>query len=342
MGLMAGGIDIMALSDYCIAKSSLIQPMTNHSIAPFVPPWFLKNAHLQTILPKLIPQPMPPYQRELVPDSQGSTKVAYDFVRADDGDDKPLVVMFCGLEGSSQSHYAKAFANYASGLGVNVVIVHYRGCGGVENLSPYDYHAGDTAEIHHVLSHLARTYPILMAVGVSLGGNMLAKYLGDYGDKAVCQAAVVVSAPLDLPSSAQALHRFVARHLYARYLLSSLNQKALTKTNDRRFLTIKTLDEFDQHYTAPRNGFASSSDYYKQSSALSTLKNITRPTLIVASDDDPFLGRGATMADVSDKVTLHYPKWGGHVGFIEQEKGKLHLNWLPQTIFGFFAEQGFI
>ena len=331
--------------------------MTNYPITPFVPPWLLKNTHLQTILPKFLPQKTPNYDRKLVKDSQGDTYVAYDFVHACHSDKTRLVVMFCGLEGSSQSHYAKAFANYANKLGVDAVIVHYRGCGGVENCSPYDYHAGDTAEIHHVLTQLNKTYPVLMAVGVSLGGNMLAKYLGDYGDKALCQKAVVVSAPLDLPSSSKALHRFVARQIYVRYLLSSLKQKAYQKTDDKRFYQMTTLDEFDHCYTAPRNGFVSGSDYYEQSSALPTLKNITRPTLIIASCDDPFLGNFAATCDVADCVQLLYSKHGGHVGFLGQHQGGLkailtngilkkgvlkpqnlwHLDWLPKTEFAFFG-----
>lgn len=313
-------------------------------LTPFRTPFFLANPHVQTILPKFIKLPKPNYQRHLHPDRTGTTQVAYDFVFANTNNqpnlDKPLAVMFHGLEGSSDSHYAIAFANMASKHGWDAVIVHYRGCGGVPNTAYPDYNAGDTLEAQHVFTLLKQRYHTIFATGVSLGGNMLARYMGEQGDNALCEAAVVVSAPVDLATSAQAMHRFVAKRIYTPYLLKPLLAKAFAKVEDPALVdalkNIKTIDQFDDLYTAPRHGYGTGQGYYTRASALPLLKNIAKPTLVITATDDPFLGILATAADISPRVQLLYSDHGGHVGFVQLQRRKLHLNWLPTTTFKFF------
>ena len=323
--------------------------MNIHQLAltPFRVPFFLANPHLQTILPKFIKLQKPHYQRHLHPDRTQTTQVAYDFVFANHDNqptlDKPLAVMFHGLEGSSESHYAMAFANHAHQLGYDAVIVHFRGCGGVENTAPIDYNAGDTAEALHVFELLKAKYGYghILASGVSLGANMLARYMGEQGDDALCDAAVVISAPVDLTTSAKAMHRFVAKRIYTPYLLKSLLVKAFAKIEDpeqlKAFKHIKTIDEFDELYTAPRHGYGTGADYYLKASALPVLKNITKPTLIITAKDDPFLGIIANQADVSPSVRLLYSEHGGHVGFVRLQAKRFNINWLPETTFKIFA-----
>lgn len=302
---------------------------------PFCPPFWLTNAHVQTLLPRLMPMPTVRYQRQLHMDSTGTAVVAYDFIATDAK--KPLYVLFHGLEGSSQSPYAKAFALYARAFGHNFVVIHYRGCGGIKNTAQVDYNGGDTQEIDHVLSRLCRVYPHLYVIGVSLGGNMLAKYLGEY-DNTPIKAAAVISAPLDLPSSALMLQKTVAKRIYVPYLLSSLRKKARFVLDDATLKTIKDLSDFDDVYTAPRHGYASALDYYKKASALPYLCTIDRPTLIVNSQDDPFLGKEVYQRHVSDKVVLYKPAHGGHVGFVDVRDGKLSMDYLPALVFEFFAQ----
>lgn len=311
--------------------------------SPFQPPFWLRNPHLQSILPKFIPQTEPNYQRILQLDNTGQCQIAYDFVyHSHAKNPQQLAVMFHGLEGSSDSHYAKAFVNYAHQQGWNAVIVHYRGCGGVENSSPYDYHAGDTASIQHSLTWLKQQYAELYVTGVSLGGNMLARYLGEYAESALCKKAVIISAPVDLASSAKMMHRFVARHVYTPYLLKPLLQKALAKIQDpvlaSRLKKVKSIDDFDDLYTAPRHDYMNVKNYYQRASALPVLKSICIPTLVISAVDDPFLGQVAQSHDISNTVQLCYPKYGGHVGFIDYhtEHKKFDLNWLPKTVFQFF------
>lgn len=312
------------------------------SLTPFRTPFYLQNPHVQSILPKFITTPMPPYERVLLSDSTRTTQVAYDFVYADKANRHklPLAVMFHGLEGSSESHYAKAFANFALKHGWNTVIAHFRGCGGVDNTADVDYNAGDTAEAHYVLSLLKKDFPHVVVTGFSLGGNVLARYMGEYGDEALCDGAVVVSAPVDLASSAQTMKKFFAKRVYTPYLLKPLMQKALSKVDDPNTISalqnIKTIDKFDELYTAPRHGYGTSENYYKNASALPVLKDITKPTLIITAKDDPFLGKIASQSDISENVRLLYSEHGGHVGFVRLRNRKLDIDWLPETTFGFF------
>ncbi|MFB2587104.1 YheT family hydrolase [Acinetobacter sp. c1-l78] len=325
--------------------------MSNHHrtvhLQPFQTHFLIKNPHIQTILPKFIKQKQPHYQRILKADSTGLAQVAYDFVYADGTQpsleqslQRPLAVMFHGLEGDSDSHYAKCFVNEANAQGWDAVIVHYRGCGGVANPSPFDYNAGDTKELHHVLQQLKQQYQDVYAAGVSLGGNMLARYMGEYQDDVLCKAAVVVSAPVDLTTSAKAMHRFVAKRIYTPYLLKPLLVKALQKIDDPQVLAqlkqAKTLDIFDDLYTAPRHGYGTGKDYYLKASALPVMKNIRKPTLVITAIDDPFLGKIAQAQDVSEYVQLLYSPNGGHVGFMQYQNKRLNTDWLPQTIFRYF------
>ena len=311
-------------------------------LKPFTPAFWLANPHVQTILPRFVPIKLPAYQRELLPDSTGETLVAYDFVYPNGAPnpDKPLAMMFHGLEGGSDSPYAKAFVLGAQRHGWDAVIVHFRGCGGVENTAYRDYHAGDTREAQFVFAQLKQRYAQVFAAGVSLGGNMLARYMGETGDDALCDAAVVISAPVDLTSAAVKMHHGVAKQVYTPYLLKPLVAKALNKTTDpatrHKLKHLRFIDGFDDIYTAPRNGFADAADYYRQSSALPVLKNITQPMLLIQAKDDPFVGIRATTNEVSNAVRLLYSKHGGHVGFIDWQQGAFDLTWLPNTTMQFF------
>lgn len=330
--------------------------MTNHTATvftptPFNPPFWLSNPHLQTILPKFVMPAMPAYQREIVKDSFGVTDVAYDFYKVEDvvkeGQwQKPLVVLFHGLEGGSDSHYARSLAHQVHQHGWHFVVVHFRSCGGIPVAGEVYYNAGDTVEAHHMLSILSQQYRTIFAVGVSLGGNVLAKYMGEYGDKAICQSAVVASAPVDLASSAVAMQSFVGKRIYTPYLLNPLVKKALESgLSDDELQAIKsskTVSDFDHVFTAPRHGYRSANDYYTQASALPYLDKISKPTCIITAKDDPFLGMTATQADVSDAVTLLDTPHGGHIGFVgydgkQKGKQKFNLSWLPTTAIAFFA-----
>ncbi len=313
------------------------------------PSWLKGGGHVETIFPKFISAPALAFRRELLPDSTGQAQVAYDFVDTPQ-EDTPLVVLFHGLEGNSSSHYAQALMAHVKQKQWLGVVVHYRGCGGVVNLSDKAYHSGDSLECAWVLKTLANRHPkrARFAMGVSLGGNVLAKYLGESREAALLDAAAVVSAPLDLVSASTALEHGLSRTLYAPYFLRTLLPKVkqeqalkpLPELDWQKLFASRSLKDFDDYYTAPVHGFASAHDYDQRSSAKPLLKHIARPTLIINAQNDPFMPAKAlpTAADVSRHVRLYQPRHGGHVGFVS---GRFpgHLNWLPQTVLTFFSEQ---
>ena len=303
------------------------------------PPFWLHGGHLQSIWPKLVRIGSPAYRRELLPDSLGATEVAYDFV---DGKrpDAPLLMLFHGLECSSASHYARALMFAAQRHGWHGVVAHFRSCGGVENRAPVFYHSGDSAEVTHMLQLMHSRYPRIFAVGISLGGNALAKYLAEQGSRAIPQAAAVVSAPLDLTAASHRLERGLSKMLYAPYFLRSLLPKAAAcaarfpKIDAAAVQAAANLTDFDNAFTAPVHSFADAADYYRRASAKPLLHQIAVPTLILNALNDPFIPAESLpqASDVSPSVTLLQPEYGGHAGF----PGTADLDWLPDTVLRYF------
>lgn len=302
------------------------------NFTPLVSPAWLRNGHTQTLYAKLIQSPTPNYRRELIADSYGEDLVAYDFIDAPNRD-APVVVLFHGLEGSSQSHYAIELMRFVQQRGWHGVVAHFRSCGGIT--SKRLYHSGDTREIEHMLQVLRERYAQIYAVGVSLGGNALAKYLGEQGKAAIPRAAAVVSAPIDLNAAAEALAQGVSQRLYIPYFMRTL----MLKVPPKQGFACKTLHEFDNAYTAPIHGFRDALDYYTQSQCKPFLRDIVRPTLVINAKNDPFLPAQflPNIDEVSDNVVLLQPENGGHVGFVSGS-GRGHLRWLPENILAFFNQ----
>lgn len=235
-----------------------------NNLSPNTPFW-LRNGHADTIFAKFLQRPSPAYRRELLPDSTGKAQVAYDFVDSTNPD-APLVVLFHGLEGSSQSHYAVELMRAVQEKGWNGVVAHFRSCGGIPNTAPVFYHLGDTPEIAFMLDTLAARYSVIYAAGVSLGGNALAKYLGEQGSNALPRAAAAISAPVDATLAGTRFDKGMSRLLYTRYFLNSLLPKARDVADlknahpDRDVAALlkkcKTLGDFDDTFTAPLHGFA--------------------------------------------------------------------------------------
>ncbi|WP_051940313.1 YheT family hydrolase [Stenoxybacter acetivorans] len=310
-------------------------------------PAWLCGAHAQTIWAKAVAEPIPPYRRSLHADSTGLTQTAYDHIDSSN-QTAPLVVLFHGLEGSSRSHYARALMNTVAKYGWQGCVAHFRGCGGVPNTAPVAYHCGDSNEIAHILRTVHDLYPqrSLFAVGVSLGGNALAKYLAENGENALCCAAAVVSAPIDLPAGSIALERGLNRRIYAPYFLKTLLPKVQAEIGSypdvdlAAVLKSCSLGDFDDTFTAPVHGFANKYDYYRRSAAKPLLPEIKTPTLLINAKNDPFLPAEALPSkhDVSAAVYLLQPKHGGHAGFVSGS-GRGHIRWLPETVLRFFKYQ---
>jgi predicted alpha/beta-fold hydrolase len=319
----------------------------------FRAPRWLTNAHAQTIYSALLaPRPRLRWVRTRWDTHDG------DFIDLDWVTDaspatghqptQPLLALFHGLEGGSASHYAHTILGCAARRGYRGVVVHFRGCSGMPNRLPRAYHSGDTEELDWVLRRLRASINdgILNVVGISLGGNVLLKWLGERGDAArtVVNAACAVSAPMDLVATGTALDQGVNR-MYAWNFLRSLRKKSLAKLVRHPQLfdpaatrRARTLRAFDDVVTAPLHGFKDALDYWTRASSKPLLKHIRVPTLILNARDDPFMPASALPAgdDVSADVSLMFPHHGGHVGFVT---GRFpgSLEWMPTQVVNFLT-----
>lgn len=317
------------------------------AVEPYTAPAWLPGGHLQTLYTAaFLRGPDIAYRRERWEWPDG------DFVDADWIDakrlDAPVVVLFHGLEGSSQSFYARDLMSVVKQRGWRGVVPHFRGCSGEPNRLPRAYFAGDTAEIEAMLRRVKTAFPDapLYAVGVSLGGNALLKWLGDTGGNAgkLVKAAASISAPLDMNAAGRALDRGFNRAVYTAHFLTTLKRKALQKAQQYPGLldataieAATTFEEYDTLVTAKLHGYQDAQDYWTRTSSKPGLKNIAVPTLVVNAKNDPFLPASAlpTQNEVSPSVALEQPEEGGHVAF---PGGAFpgHIDWLPARILEFF------
>jgi predicted alpha/beta-fold hydrolase len=306
------------------------------------------GGHAQTIYAALLaPRPRVTYRRVEWQTPDGDF-IELDWIDAPTA--APLVVLFHGLEGSSASHYATSLMSELLQRKWRGVVVNFRGCAGRPNRLARAYHSGDFDEIDWILRRIAdeNGSEHRFAIGVSLGGNALLKWLAVRGAKASrhISSAVVVSAPVDLQAAGHGLGRGVNR-LYTWHFLRTLKRKSIEKW--RRFPGIydvarvkraRNLFEFDNLVTAPLHGFKDATDYWTRASSKDDLRRIALPTLLIHARNDPFLpGHHLPgLEEVSPCLVLDYPDTGGHVGFVTGAfPGR--LDWLPKRILRFFDEQ---
>jgi len=298
-----------------------------------IAPWWLPNGHMQTIWPVLF---------SAANDETNAMTVRYHRQRwtAPDGDfidmdwlDAPprdtLLVLFHGLEGSSNSHYALAFAAYAQKMSWNYVVPHFRGCSGEINLAPRAYHSGDFEEIDWILKALRQQHSgRILVVGVSLGGNALLRWAQESGSQAgqIASALASVSAPVDLTASGLVMGQGFNRQVYTRRFLATMKPKALKKLQQfprlfdaQDLRSAQDLYAFDNVFTAPLHGFANTAHYWKQASAKPHLAQISVPTLVLNALNDPFIPASSLpdSKSVGKFVSLWQPDNGGHVGFTQ-------------------------
>ena len=305
-------------------------------------PLWLPGGDLQTIYPAVaVNKPEVGFRRERWDTPCGQDFIDVDFV---DGarPDAPFVMLFHGLEGSSNSHYARGLMAAVQERGWNGAIPHFRGCSGEANLAPRFYHSGDAEELDWIIRRLRPRFPgPFYVAGVSLGGNALLRWLGEQQHGAeIIDAGVAVSAPLDLAAGGAALSKGFNR-LYTRMFLESLKPKALAKLErfpglfDRAaLLASRDLYSFDNVVTAPLHGYRDTDDYWNRASAKHVLHDITVPTLVLNARNDPFLPGIYLPASAAPCVTLDFPELGGHVGFAAGgPPGR--LDWLPRRLITF-------
>ncbi len=325
--------------------------------SPFEPARWLRNRHAQTIFPGLpwAWRGRPALRRESLELPDGDI-TAVDWLTETDSlpDSAPLLVILHGLEGSAESSYARMLMEVARDRSWRSCVLHFRDCGDYRNRLPRRYHAGETNDLRFFLNRLqakrdgSQNAGPLLAVGYSLGGNVLLKYLGESGSDTPLSAATAVSVPLDLHECADALNIGFSR-VYRRLLLKNM-KSAVTRKFDRhtaafdwdRAMNARTFAEFDDAVTAPLHGFAGRQDYYDRCSSVHYLKGIQKPTLIVNSIDDPFMTQQVipTSDRLSEHVTLEVAESGGHVGFINGGMPWRPTFYLPGRILEFLEPHG--
>lgn len=320
-------------------------------------PWWLPGGNLQTIYAALRSQrylaEAPSFRRErwTTPDDDF---VDVDFARhasaSASAGQEPLLVVFHGLEGSSASHYAEAFADVARVRGWACAVPHFRGCSGELNRAPRAYHSGDFEEIDWILRRFRAGHAgPLFAVGISLGGNALMRWAAEMETSAdrVVNAVASVCSPLDLAASGHAIGRGFNRLVYTRMFLNSMVPKALKKLEQHPGLfsadalrAARDLYAFDNIVTAPLHGFRNTEDYWARASAKPHLRRIVVPALALNALNDPFIPAASLpqAGDVSAAVTLWQPREGGHVGF-PSAPFPGHVRAMPEAVCGFFSAQ---
>lgn len=297
---------------------------------PFRPAWWLPSPHAHTLWGKLFRrEPRQPTiaERWTTPDGD-----FIDVHRLKNPSAKTRLVILHGLEGTVRSSYAQGLLGEARARGWAADMLIFRSCSEDMNLTRRFYHSGETTDLALLVSRLIDERPeqSLFLVGVSLGGNVLLKYLGEQGVDLPRQikAAVAVSVPFDLERASRHIDRGFAK-IYQRHFVRSLKRKALIKLErfpdliDRNeLMKLHTMYELDNAMTAPIHGFRDARHYYSSSSSIGFLERISIPTLLLSAVDDPFLPP-AVLEDVraiarrNDYLRLEFTKHGGHVGFVE-------------------------
>lgn len=320
----------------------------------FTPPLWARNRHIQTIWPRyFIKRPALKHtkQRLELPDG--------DFVDLAWSERpvncKGLVVLFHGLEGSIESHYAHNIMAELVNDNWWAVMMHFRGCSGEPNRLTRSYHSGDTGDAMFLLQHLQDIHidaPATFAVGFSLGGNMLLKLLGENPGQDWIKAGIAISPPLQLAECADNIGKGFSRH-YQNYLLKSMCDNMLAKMqrmdmsdaltiSAEEISNISSFREFDQHITAPLHGFKDAEDYYRQSSSGNYLHLIDTPALVIHSQDDPFMTENVVPDKnrVSPLVQMEISRFGGHVGFMQGSPWN-PVNWYHQRVLDYLDTMHF-
>jgi len=318
----------------------------------FFAPFPLNNKHIQTLYAPL-------FRKQI------TAKVEIERFELSDGDfvecywhnekpkdERPIVILLHGLAGSFNSPYIQGVMNSLNAQGFASVLMHFRGCAGTANMVPRSYHSGDTGDANAWIDYVHQHYPNnpLYAVGYSIGGNVLLKLLGEEKENTPLKAAVSVSAPMDLAVCAEVISKGFSKN-YEKHLLkplcASLKEKfdtfdmtRLLKIRKEDIDNIKTIEEFDEHYTAPIHGFSSAQDYYSKCSSKQFLKDIAIPTHIIHALDDPFMDERIlpTKEELSSFVSLEISQHGGHVGFVSGTLFKPKY-WLETRIVEYFLEK---
>nr|WP_321225696.1 alpha/beta fold hydrolase [uncultured Psychroserpens sp.] len=300
----------------------------------YKPPFQFRNGFIATVYSGLIRKVKLEQSRERI-ETRDADFLDLDWSYAEEKSDT-VIILLHGLEGHAQRPYVTGTAKLFNQNGTDAVCVNFRGCSGEDNRFYHSYHSGATNDLDDVVNHCIeqKKYSKIYIKGISLGGNITLKYLGE--DRIIpnqIKAAIAISVPAHLDGSATELHKLKNRAFairFRKHLLDKLRVKKIQFPDilkDKDLSDIKTLREFDEFYTSVAHGFKDANDYYSKSSSLQFLSNIKVPTLVMNALNDSFLSAECypvKEAKQNENLFLEMPDFGGHVGFIQ--KGDVYYN----------------
>lgn len=295
----------------------------------FTPRFLFKSAFISTVFSGLFRRVKIDQQRERITLRDG------DFMDLDWSSgakpSKQLVVLLHGMEGHGQRPYVSGVAKYFNANDIDAVCVNFRSCSGEQNKKFSTFHSGQTDDLQDVIAHILKNYSYtsIFLKGISLGGNIVLKYLGEGNAiPSKIKGAMAVSVPIDLASSSKALHQFknILFHIYfmigLKYKLMQKQRQFPERISRKTLYSVWTLRALDEVYTAKANGFKDIADYHQKSSSLHYLSSIKTPVLLLNAKNDSFLTPSCFPYDIARKssfVHLETPKYGGHVGFVTKD-----------------------
>ena len=294
------------------------------------------NGHAQTLAGNFLPRrnQLPPAEERLFEVEEGVRVLCHCHWQPIRLQAMTLIIVH-GLEGSSESGYVIGTGSKAWRAGMNVVRMNVRNCGGTEKLGPTLYNSGMSSDVGAVAKTLIEHDGLqrLALAGFSMGGNMVLKLLGEWGNATPPQikAAVGISPAMDLAASADALHD-PANRLYEMKFLWSLRRRTAAQgrarfrgtSNSRHLRGVRSLRDFDDQITARHFGFLDAQDYYTRAASTQVLERITMPTLVLHANDDPFI---RVLPETREKllgnphVTYVETDSGGHCAFLAEANG---------------------
>ena len=346
--------------------SVLSEGGASFQLAPFNPPPWLRNPHLQTIAAELLPRRFglahaawAESRREVLLElKDGDRLLAFLHLQPEDPEhQRPLVLHLHGMEGSANSNYQKGMSAKAFAAGFHSLRLNYRNCGDTEALARGIYHARQTEDVRQVLEMVQERWGFrrIYATGASLGANLLLRLLAD-GPPPMLQGAVAISPPIMLPTCSEALGKGFNR-IYERYFLESFKRKLRRKYRlspggeelrplVRKLSRIRSLRELDELVTAPLSGYGTVEAYYLAASTAGELDRIEIPTLLIHAQDDPFLpfSMYASQREAiarNPHLLAVFPEYGGHVGFLgrsEKRASWMDARWSENEAIAFLLD----
>jgi predicted alpha/beta-fold hydrolase len=327
--------------------------MLKAGLHPFEPRRGLTNGHLQTVIGNFLPRPAfrcPSVSETVEVDSSDGSRVLChcDWQPERERAKRLTILLVHGLEGSSDSRYIRGIASRAWDARCNVIRMNMRNCGDTEDLTPTLYHSGLSGDVGAVIRHYTERFGLerIALVGYSMGGNLVLKLAGEWGDRPPLCAVAAVCPAIDLAVGSDALHEPVNR-LYEWHFLRGLMQRFRRKAalypqiyDTRGIGPVRSLRQFDDKIVARYCEFRDADDYYYRAASARVVDRIAVPTLIIRALDDPFVRlvpetRAALVANPN--ISLIETTHGGHCAYLSRDRGD-DIHWAEATVMRYLLQ----